>query len=71
MIVDEKEYLDFSHVPQSRGIPSYLPIIALVGVIGIFLVGGFSAFLSGSGHLWPSEKTLRYPLGQMPTGLNQ
>jgi hypothetical protein len=66
MIVDNKEYLDFNKVPQSKGIPSYLPAIAITGVIGIFLIGGFSAFLSGYGHLWPSAKTLRIDLPPIP-----
>jgi hypothetical protein len=66
MIVDDKEYLDFSKVPQSKGIPPFLPIIALVGVVGIFLIGGFSAFLSGYGHVWPSMKAVRVDLGEMP-----
>ena len=65
MIQDEKEYLDFSRVPQSKGIPSYLPAIALAGVLGIFIMGGLSAFLSGWGHVWPSEKSVRVNLGEM------
>jgi len=66
MIQDEKEYLDFSRVPQSKGIPSYLPAIALAGVLAIFVMGGLSAFLSGWGHSWPSTHTLRVDLGNLP-----
>ena len=66
MIVKDDEYIDFTKVPQSKGIPPSIYMFAIVGIIGIFLVGGFSAFMSSSGHLWPAEKVLRMPLGQMP-----
>lgn len=66
MIVKDSEYLDFKTVPQSKGIPSGIFILALVGLVGIFIVGGFSAFMSGYGHTWPAEKTQRMPLGDMP-----
>lgn len=66
MIVKDSEYLDFSKVPQSKGVPNGIYVLAVVGLIGIFIMGGLSAFMSSSGHLWPSEKTQRMPLGEMP-----
>jgi hypothetical protein len=40
-------------------------------VLMIFAIGGFSAFLSGYGHVWPSEKSMRIDLGKMPADLLQ
>lgn len=67
MIVHDKEYLDFSKVPVSRGIGKEAFVALALGLVGIFAMGFLSCFLSGFGHLWPSEKTLRADLGPMPT----
>lgn len=66
MIVKDSEYLDFSKVPQSKGVPNGIYILAVIGLVGIFIMGALSAFMSSSGHTWPSEKSLRMPLGDMP-----
>ena len=67
MITQEHERLDFSKVPQSRGITNLALIIMITGVIGIFIMGYLSVIMSGYGHMWPAEKTQRMDLGNMPT----
>ena len=62
MIVRDDEYLDFSKVPESRGIPAALYRIVVVGIVIIFAIGGAVILHSGYGHHWPSETTLRIPL---------
>ena len=62
MIIRDDEYLDFSKVPESRGIPASLYRIVFLGLIAIFAVGAAVVLMSGYGHHWPSEKTLRIPL---------
>jgi len=65
MIVSEDEYLDFSKVPESRGIPSVVYWVAVIGIIGIFAVGGATVYGSGYGHHWPANTTLRIDLSTM------
>ncbi len=65
MIVRDDEYLDFSKVPESRGIPGFLYRIIAVGLLGIFCVGGACVLSAGYGHVWPSPQTQRVDLGQM------
>ena len=62
MIVQEDERLDFSKVPQSAGFPPMLFGLLAIGLIGIFTIGGVTAFMSGYGHHWPSPTTQRVPL---------
>jgi hypothetical protein len=62
MIVRDDEYLDFSRVPESRGIPPALVRVALVGLLIIFAIGGAVCLMSGYGHHWPANTTLRVPL---------
>ncbi len=62
MIIRDDEYLDFSKVPESRGIPSSLYRIAFLGLIIIFAIGAAVCLMSGYGHHWPSDKTLRVQL---------
>jgi hypothetical protein len=66
MITDQHERLDFSTVPQSKGITKPAYVVLVIGLIGIFAVGGMSVMLSGYGHMWPSTHTMRMPLGDMP-----
>ncbi len=67
MIVHDSEYIDFNTVPKSRGIGREALVALALGLVGIFAMGFLSCFLSGFGHLWPSQKTLRADLGPMPT----
>ena len=62
MIVRDDEYLDFSKVPESRGIPAALYRLSFMGLLVIFAIGASVCFLSGYGHHWPSNTTLRVPL---------
>jgi hypothetical protein len=62
MIVREDERLDFSKVPESRGIPPFLYRVVAVGILVIFAIGGSVVMMSGYGHHWPSNTTLRIPL---------
>jgi hypothetical protein len=62
MILRDDEYLDFSKVPESRGVPTALYRVLVVGLVVIFAIGGSVVMLSGYGHHWPSNTTLRVPL---------
>jgi hypothetical protein len=62
MIVREDERLDFSKVPESRGIPPFLYRVVAVGILVIFAIGASVVLMSGYGHHWPSNTTLRVPL---------
>lgn len=62
MIVRDDEYLDFSRVPESRGIPPALVRVAVVGLLIIFAIGGAVCLMSGYGHHWPANTTMRAPL---------
>jgi hypothetical protein len=66
VIVRDEEYLDFSQVPESRGVPPVLYRVLIVGLIIIFAIGGSVCLLSGFGHHWPSNTTLRVPLNNAP-----
>lgn len=66
MIASEHERLDFSSVPQSKGIGKTALVIVIVGLLGIFAMGFLSVIMSGYGHMWPSQKTMRMDLGDMP-----
>jgi hypothetical protein len=63
MIVRDDEFMDFSKVPESRGVPRMVYYVAILGIIGIFAVGGASVMSSGWAHHWPSNSTLRVNLG--------
>jgi len=62
MIIREDEYLDFSKVPESRGVPESLYRAIALGILIIFAIGGAVCLLSGYGHHWPADTTLRIPL---------
>lgn len=62
MIVREDERLDYSKVPESRGIPQALYRVAVVGLLIIFAIGAAVCLMSGYGHHWPYNTTLRVPL---------
>lgn len=62
MIVRDDEYLDYTNVPESRGIPPMIYRVLIVGIVCIFIIGGATVMLSGYGHHWPSISTTRVPL---------
>lgn len=49
-------------VPTSRGIPSVVIIASLIGILCIFGMGAYTIYMSGYGHVWPSQQALRIPL---------
>lgn len=65
MIVPDEEYLDFSRVPQSRGVPRPLTYAIIIGLLMIFAIGGATCLLSGYGHEWPSSHSMRVDLGTL------
>ncbi len=65
MIVKDSEYLDFNAVPQSKGISKEALIIVISGIIMIFIMGGLSIGFASSGHVWPSQKSMRMDMGTM------
>ncbi len=65
-MVEDQDTIDFSHVPQSQGLNTVTKVILVIGVLMIFAIGGFSAFLSGYQHVWPASHSLRIDLGKMP-----
>lgn len=65
MIVGDKEYLDFSSVPQSKGISRQALVIVGIGIVMIFIMGGLSIGFASFGHIWPSEKSMRVDMGSM------
>jgi hypothetical protein len=62
MIIRDDEYLDFSKVPESRGVPPFLYRVVAVGILIIFAIGGAVCLMSGYGHHWPAITTVRVPL---------
>jgi hypothetical protein len=62
MIVRDDEYMDFSKVPESQGVPSSLYRVVAIGLLVIFAIGASVVLLSGYGHHWPSDTTIRVPL---------
>ena len=65
-MIEHQQAIDFSVVPQSKGLNTFTKFILVIGVLGIFAIGGSSAFLSGYGHRWPANTSLRIDLGKMP-----
>ena len=49
-------------VPVSRGVPMVVRISAAIGILAIFVIGGFTVKMAGYGHRWPAARTLRIPL---------
>ena len=62
MIVRDDEYLDFSSVPESKGVPPGLYRIVVMGLLVIFAIGGAVCMMSGYGHHWPAATTERVRL---------
>ncbi|HEY1682573.1 MAG TPA: hypothetical protein VGF98_13095 [Candidatus Tumulicola sp.] len=65
MIVPDSEYLDFSQVPQTKGIPKSILYSAIVGLAMIFGIGASVVLLSGNGHHWPAASSMRVDLGAL------
>ncbi|HUN30278.1 MAG TPA: hypothetical protein VMV65_10780 [Alphaproteobacteria bacterium] len=65
-MIEHQDAIDFSRVIESRGIGTGVRWILGIGIVMIFTIGGFTAFLSGHGHMWPATHTMRMDLGSMP-----
>jgi hypothetical protein len=65
MIVPDSEYLDFSQVPQTKGIPKSILYSAIVGLAMIFGIGASVVLLAGNGHHWPAASSMRVDLGTL------
>jgi hypothetical protein len=65
MIVPDSEYLDFSEVPQSKGIPKSIVYSGIIGLIMIFAIGASVVLLAGTGHHWPAASSMRVDLGTL------
>jgi hypothetical protein len=65
MIVRDEEYLDFSQVPQSRGVPNLIVYAGLIGLVMIFTIGAATCLFSGYGHHWPATTSMRVDLGTL------
>jgi hypothetical protein len=65
MIVPDSEYLDFSQVPESKGIPKSIIYSGIIGLAMIFAIGASVVLLSGDGHHWPASSSMRVDLGTL------
>jgi hypothetical protein len=59
MISQQKEWLDFSTVPVSKGIQKPAYFVLAIGIVGIFFMGWLSYAYSGYGHMWAKDGTSR------------
>ena len=62
MIVRDDEYLDFSQVPESKGVPPGIYRTVALAIVIIFAIGGAVVLMSGYGHHWPADTTERVNL---------
>jgi hypothetical protein len=62
VIVREDEYLDFSKVPESRGVPPAIVRLVGIAIVVIFAIGASVCLMSGYGHHWPADTTERVDL---------
>ena len=65
MIVHDHEYIDFSTVPQSKGVSRQTIVLTIIGLVMIFIMGGLVIGFASWGHVWPSERSQRIDLGTM------
>jgi len=65
-MIEHQDAIDFTYVPQSKGLGRGTIVILAIGLLIIFAIGGSVAFLSGYGHMWPSNTSMRMNLGNMP-----
>jgi len=66
MITHDHERLDFTKIPESKGIPKAAIWVLFIGMFGIFFMGGYSAQSAGYNHKWPAAQSMRMDLGTMP-----
>ena len=66
MIETAEEALDFTKVPESKGIPRSLPVAGVIGIMCIAAIASFTVLTASHGRIWPSATSMRVDLGQMP-----
>lgn len=67
MMIEHQDTIDFSKIPESKGMSGATIAIVISGVFMIFVMGGLSIGFARFGHMWPSSHTERMPLGNMPS----
>ena len=58
----ERTHGEGGGIPVSSGIPSFVRILATIGLVVIFIMGGLVIGTSWAGHVWPSQDSLKIPL---------
>jgi hypothetical protein len=66
-VIEKQDYIDFSTVPQSKGLGKGTMVVLFTGLIAIFFIGGLSIGFAYYGHIWPSTHSMRIDLGKMPS----
>ncbi len=66
-MIEHQDHIDFSHVPQSKGLGKGTLVVLFTGVFAIFVVGGMAIGFAHYGHMWPSSHSMRMDLGNMPS----
>ncbi|HTU69388.1 MAG TPA: hypothetical protein VMF11_03625 [Candidatus Baltobacteraceae bacterium] len=64
-MIEHQDVIDFSNLPQSKGIGTGTRWILAVGIVMIFCIGGLTVGFAYWGHMWPSDHTLRMDLGNL------
>jgi len=66
-MIEQQDQIDFSYVPQSRGLSKGVLVVLFTGLLVIFGIGGMSIGFAFWGHMWPSTHSMRLNLGKMPS----
>ena len=62
-IIDEKDmHPKFGDVPTTKGVPTSVFVITLMGIVAIYVIGASVILNSSYGHAWPSANTQRADL---------
>ena len=54
--------LDEHGLPVSSGFPVAVRVLASIGLVAIFIMGGLVAATAGANHVWPSLDSTKIPL---------
>ena len=54
----------FGSVPASKGVPTSVQIITLLGIVAIYIIGAAVILNSSYGHHWPAANTQRVDLSK-------
>ena len=53
---------DTPDIPVSAGMSSQVLVLIVLGVLIVFMQGGFVVGSSGWGHVWPAADSVKIPL---------